>query len=88
MKTAKQLIAEHYSCTCDKIYTSRNMVDPSCVLHDAGPEIELIMDEYAKEVAIDFFLWNANKVHEYVNFLKDYKGYDGVTDMEGKATHL
>lgn len=30
------------------------MVDPSCVLHEHGGEIELIMDEYAKEVAIAF----------------------------------
>lgn len=48
MKTAKGIITEHYGCTCDEIYTSRKMVDPSCTYHEHGGEIELMMDEHAK----------------------------------------
>lgn len=57
MRTKGDIIASHYTCRCSKIYTSRNMVDPSCVLHEEGGEIELIMDEYAKECFIEIGKW-------------------------------
>ena len=49
MKTKTEIIKDHYLCTCDEMYKSRNMTDPNCILCEHGPEIELIMDEYASE---------------------------------------
>lgn len=48
-KTASQIISQHYSCCCDEIYKSRQMEDPSCTLCEHGPEIELMMQEYAAQ---------------------------------------
>jgi hypothetical protein len=62
-KTKEEIIKGHYTCTCTEIYWSRNMNDPSCVLHEQGGEIELIMEEWAQQEAIGFSKW------------KDKKGY-------------
>lgn len=59
MRTKDEIIRSHYVCNCDILYKSRGKIDPACVLHEQGGEIELIMDEYAKEVAIDFINWTA-----------------------------
>lgn len=50
-KRKEEIIKSHFSCTCDKIYTSRGMIDPACNLHELGGEIELIMEEYAQQFA-------------------------------------
>jgi hypothetical protein len=42
----QEIIRQHYTCTCDIAYKSRNLTDPNCFLCDNETEIELIMDEY------------------------------------------
>lgn len=70
--TKIEIIAGHYSCTCHDIYKLRDMADPSCVLCEHGGEIELIMDEWAKEVATKALLQQgyddnaANKIVEEI----------------------
>lgn len=46
------------------------------------------MDEYAKEVSIDFFKWNALKVDEYINYLDSVNKADGITDKQKEADHF
>src|ERR1700688_1330786 len=59
-KTKEEIIKGHYTCTCAEIYWSRNMSDLSCVLHEQGGEIGLIMDEYAQQQAVSFIEWAWN----------------------------
>lgn len=59
-KTKEEIIKEHYSCRCAPIYSSREMLDPDCVLHNELYEMELMMDEYAKGVSISFAEWIVN----------------------------
>ena len=56
-KTTEEIVKEHYGCGCHEMYSSRGMVDPSCTLHEHGPEMELMMDEYAKQQATGFIDW-------------------------------
>lgn len=61
MSTKQEILEGHYTCTCDEMYKSRGIYDPACVLHTEGGEIELIMDEWAKQVAIAFAIhYNRN----------------------------
>jgi len=78
MKTAEETIAEHYTCTCDEIYTSRDMVDPSCVLHEQGGEMKLIMHEYAKEVALAFYYSEESLTPEQMS-----ANFDRFAEREG-----
>ena len=50
MKAAEEIIRGHLNCTCDEIYKSRKMTDPSCFLCGYESEIELMMQEYGKEI--------------------------------------
>jgi hypothetical protein len=56
-KTKEVILKELFSCTCDEYYKSRDMEDPTCVLHYQGDEIGRCMDEYAQQVSINFFYW-------------------------------
>lgn len=42
----QEIIRGHLTCTCDKAYKRRNMVDPTCFLCEYESEIEEMMDEY------------------------------------------
>ena len=46
MKTPEEIILQHYSCVCDKMYKSRGLSDPDCVLCQHGSEMALIAKEY------------------------------------------
>lgn len=49
LKSTRQIIEGHLSCTCAEAYKSRDMVDPGCVLCEYGSEIELMMQEHATQ---------------------------------------
>ncbi|GAC1661335.1 MAG: hypothetical protein NVS9B7_29320 [Flavisolibacter sp.] len=53
MKTAKEIIEGHYICTCDKIYLSRGLPDPTCLLCSEIGEIEMMMEEHEDDVRKD-----------------------------------
>jgi len=42
----QEIIRGHLTCTCNKAYKSRNMVDPTCFLCEYESEIEEMMDKY------------------------------------------
>ena len=48
MNKKNEIIRKHLNCTCDEMYKTRNMVDPTCTLCEYEAEIELMMDEYLK----------------------------------------
>lgn len=73
MRTKEEIISGHYTCQCDDIYKSRGLYDPACVLHSEGGEIELIMDEFAMETAIDFRDWCATNVYNINYIMETYK---------------
>ena len=84
MKSKEEIIKEHFSCTCNEGYTSRDMVDPTCVLHYEGGEIELCMSEYASQVSVGFAEWIAGRYYYHnekgwSNF--ETRGYITTSDL-------
>ena len=51
--TKKEIAAKYIPCTCGEIYKSRNMAAPNCSF--CNEDWDEPMEEYAKDVAIDFF---------------------------------
>ena len=51
-------------------------------------EIHDAMDEYAKEVAIDFFKWNVMKVDEYVSYLNGVNRAEGLTEKHKESDNF
>lgn len=76
--TKEDIIKGRLSCHCDEMYKSREMVDPNCVLHEYGDEIELMMSEYSKNIAIAYNKWY--KETEYKNLVMG--GFPYYSDEE------
>lgn len=51
-------------------------------------DVEKMLDEYAKEVSVDFFKWNALKVDEYVRYLQQVNRADGINEKEQEASRF
>ena len=62
MKTAEEIIRLHLNCTCDEIYKSRRMTDPTCFLCEYKSEIELMMAVYATQEVKKHLEIASNKV--------------------------
>lgn len=46
------------------------------------PSILAAMDQYAKEVAIGFFKWNAKQLNEYIAYTQKGQQYLGTSEYE------
>jgi len=45
MKTFEEIAIAHGACHCISAYSGRNLIDPSCEVHD----LELVAQEYAEQ---------------------------------------
>jgi hypothetical protein len=54
---AKDLIKQHFACTCGEMYKSRNLTDPNCFLCDNEEVIEDVMTIYANQKLAEFVDW-------------------------------
>lgn len=70
--TAKEIIQNRYTCTCGEIYKSRKKKAPDCILCQEGAEIEDMMNEFAKQQAIEFATWLIKNASRFNNNDFDY----------------
>ena len=50
IKSAKDILAEHINkCSCDEMYVSRGLIDPTCIWCNYSDDIVIAMDEYVNQ---------------------------------------
>jgi len=58
----KDLIDQHFACTCDEAYKIRNLTDPGCFLCNLNEkEIEEVMTLYTNQKLVEFVSWLNDK---------------------------
>lgn len=67
MSNKEQIARKYVQCTCDEIFTSRNLTAPDCPYHSS--DVESAMDEYAELQCVEFGAWiyTYGYRHSYVN---------------------
>ena len=84
--TKETIAIKNGLCNCGPEYTSRNLTAPDCPWHAFA--VSESMDEYAKQQAISFFKWNAQKVSKYMDYLRRVDKAGGLEEMELALNHF
>lgn len=63
------------SCSCEKIYTNRNLVAPDCIACNYADEVRELMDAARKHEAMAFgeFLFDYNALDTKIDYLYQHR---------------